>query len=235
MIKVVFVDIDNTLLSFDGYVRETMKKGFSEFGLPKFEGWMYDAFQKVNHGLWRKIEQGIITFAELSRDRWNMAFKAMGIDFDGPVFEKYFRANLRNSAVPMPGAKDMLEYLSAKYVLSAASNGPFEQQTNRLKVGDMYEHFSFFFISEQVGAQKPSREYFDYCFEKLRSSGAKELEDIQPEETMIIGDSLTSDIAGGREYGMKTCLYLGAHPDEKPDEDVADHIIYDLAEIKGIL
>ena len=59
MIKVVFVDIDNTLLSFDGYVRETMKKGFSEFGLPKFEGWMYDAFQKVNHGLWRKIEQGL--------------------------------------------------------------------------------------------------------------------------------------------------------------------------------
>ena len=62
-------------------------------------------------------------------------FAALGIDFDGPVFEKYFRAAIHESAIPVPGAHELLEALRGRYLLAAASNGPYEQQLHRLTGG----------------------------------------------------------------------------------------------------
>lgn len=89
-LKAVFVDIDNTLLSFDEYVRQTMKSGFEHFGLKPYEPYMYDVFEKENNALWQKIEQGTLTFPELQKVRWNLVFEKLEISFDGPMFEKYF-------------------------------------------------------------------------------------------------------------------------------------------------
>ncbi|MCR5652898.1 MAG: HAD family hydrolase, partial [Ruminococcus sp.] len=124
MIKVVFIDVDNTILSFDEYVKFIMKKGFSEYGLRDYEEWMYDEFVGINLKLWRQIEKKELTFEKLGRARWNMVFEKLGINFDGIVFEQYFRDNLHDSAIPVDGAYDMLGYLSEKYILCAASNGP---------------------------------------------------------------------------------------------------------------
>ncbi len=205
MIKAVFIDVDNTLLSFTGYVKQAMKEGFARYGLRPYEESMYGTFEMINNGLWEQIEQGTLTFEELMKIRWNRIFDALGISFDGPVFEQFFREALYDSAIPEPGAFDLLDYLKGRYVLCAASNGPYEQQIHRLKIAGMYEHFAHCFISEKVGAQKPGKAFFDHCFHILREN---DLPGLHPEETMIIGDSMTSDIAGGTAYGMHTCLYL---------------------------
>lgn len=231
MIKVVFVDIDNTLLSFSGYVKQTMKDGFAYFGLPSYEPWMYDTFNEINNGLWKALERGELTFEELIAIRWNKVFESLQFEFDGIVFEDYFRKQLSNSAILEAGAVELLEYLSEKYVLCVASNGPYEQQVKRLKIGNIYDYFSHYFVSERVGAQKPSKEFFDYCFKELREQG---LENISPEETMMIGDSLTADIAGGKQYGMATCLYLCGKGSVE-GSDAADYVVKELTEIKSIL
>ena len=124
MIKVIFIDIDNTLLSFDEYVKQAMREGFEKFGLGEYRGEMFGVFLGINAKLWRAIEKKEITFEELGQIRWNMVFEKLGIDFDGVVFEDYFRARLRESAIPVDGAYEMLDYLSSKYTLCAASNGP---------------------------------------------------------------------------------------------------------------
>ena len=234
MIKAVFIDIDNTLLSFTGYVKQAMREGFAELSLAEYDESMYQTFKGINDGLWEKIERGELTLEGLKKIRWNMVFEALGIDYDGVEFEKYFRAKLFSSAIHEPNAMELLEYLAPRYTLCAASNGPYEQQVNRLKVGGMLEFFSHLFISSEIGAQKPSKEFFATAFARLRESGF----DIRPEEAIIIGDSMTSDMAGGTAYGMKTCLY-------RPNPDVSggkaascegvDFVITDLAEIKGIL
>lgn len=231
MIKVIFLDIDNTLLSFSGYVKETMRKGFAEYGLKPYNDSMYGVFERINNYLWSRIEQGTLTFAELMKVRWNMIFDALGIRFDGELFEAYFGESLFSSAVPEDGAAEMLAYLSKEYTLCAASNGPYEQQLNRLRVGGMFDYFTHFFISEKIGAPKPGREFFDACFRTLRESGYPAL---MPGETMIIGDSISSDIAGGKAYGIRTCLY---HPADRPaiDTEDADFVISGLHEIKLIL
>ena len=231
MIKVVFLDIDNTLLSFSGYVKDTMRKGFSQFNLCTYTDDMFDVFERVNNGLWRQIERGELTFEQLEKVRWNKVFAELSINFDGVAFEKYFRASLFDNAIPEPYANEILDYLSQKYVLCAASNGPYEQQLNRLRVGRMYDCFTHFFISSQVGAQKPAPEFFDYCFNALRASG---MPDITPQQTIIIGDSMTSDMAGGRQYGMHTCLYR-KDASQRTAPDGVDYVVSHLAEIEKIL
>lgn len=232
LIKVALIDIDNTLLSFSGYVKEAMRDGFSFFGLKPYTEDMFPIFERVNNSLWRQIEQGTLTFEELIRCRWNRIFKELEIDFDGREFEKYFRKELFYSAVPEDGAVDLLEYLSPKYTLCVASNGPYEQQINRLKIGKMHDYFTHFFVSSQIGAQKPSRQFFDHCFSVLRET---DFPGLLPEEVIIIGDSISSDISGGLEYGMRTCLYQKGDRGPSPVPSGADYVVCSLAEIKNIL
>ena len=99
--RLALIDIDNTLLDFDEYVRQTMQSGFAHFGLRPYEPFMDDVFERENNELWRALERGELTFAELKRVRWNSIFEALGIEFDGSVFEEYFRAALHESAIPV--------------------------------------------------------------------------------------------------------------------------------------
>ena len=114
-----------------------------------------------------------------------------------------FRSYLHNSAVPVSGALETLEALAGKYIFCAASNGPYEQQLNRLGRGGMRKYFTHCFVSEKVGVEKPSLRFFEKCMEELPG--------IEPEECLMIGDSLTADIAGGHAAGLKTCWY---HPED---------------------
>ena len=231
MIKVVFIDIDNTLLSFSEFVIETMKSGFEKFGLKPYEEDMFFAFERTNNQLWSRLEKGELTQAQIEAVRWNIVFEELGIDFDGLTFEKYFKEQMFISAILEPGAMEFLAYLSDKYILCAASNGPHVQQLNRLEIGKMYDFFKHFFISEKVGAEKPSRAFFEYAFKEFEEAG---MADLKPEETMIIGDSCTSDMAGGKGYGMQTCYYTrGRKIAEKPAN--ADYVIENLVDIRKIL
>lgn len=234
MIKAVFLDIDNTLLSFSGYVKEAMWAGFAQFGLKPYTEAMFPVFERINNTLWRGIEQGSLSYEELLKIRWNLIFKELDIAFDGSVFEDYFKEQLFYSAVPEPGAQELLDYLSRRYLLCAASNGPYAQQINRLRLGKMYGCFSHFFISSRLGAQKPSRAFFDCCFKELR---AAELPGLLPEETIIIGDSVSSDISGGLGYGMHTCLYRkNPAPGTQAEEGIrAEYVVASLGEIERIL
>lgn len=90
MIKAILLDIDNTLLDFDAYVKDSMKSGFKKFGLGTYKDSDYNTFTVINNGLWHEIEEGTLTFEELKKIRWNKVFDALGISFDGVLFEKYF-------------------------------------------------------------------------------------------------------------------------------------------------
>lgn len=231
LFRVVLIDIDDTLLSFSGYVKEAMREGFSLFGLKPYTDAMYPVFERINNSLWKRIEQGTLTFEELTKCRWDLVFRALEIDFEGSIFEDYFRRKLFYSAVPEEGAVDLLDYLSRRYTLCAASNGPYEQQMNRLQIGKMRGYFAHCFISSRIGAQKPSREFFDRCFSVLRETGYPAL---APGEVMLIGDSVSSDISGGRDYGMRTCLYQKEITPENSNSG-ADYVVHSLVEIQDIL
>ena len=229
-IKAILIDVDNTLLDFDECVKAALRDGFAHFGLPPYREEMFPIFTRINNKLWHQIELGELTREELMKIRFDQVFEALGIDFDGVTFEDYFRQYLFDSAIHVDGALDLLQYLAGKYTVCAASNGPYQQQIHRLKNGGMYPYMAHCFISEQVGAEKPSAAFFDRCFETMR----RDQPDLQPAEVLMIGDSLTADMAGGIAYGMPTCWY-SRDGKTVPDDMAVDHVVKTLNEIKNIV
>lgn len=227
MLKVIFFDIDDTLLSFSGYVRDALQKGFAEFSIMPYDEHVYATFEQINSGLWHKLEDGKITFEALKARRFNDVFAALGANFDGPAFEAYFRGALHESAIEMPDAMDVLRALHGQYILCTASNGPYEQQIHRLTIAGMLPLFSHVFVSEDIGFSKPDKRFFEECLRRINLDRADEIE---PSDCLMVGDSVTSDIGGGLNAGMKTCLY---NPENKPlrGKGQADMEIHALQEL----
>lgn len=230
-IKVLFLDIDNTLLDFDAAAAWAMEQCFQKAGL-EYKSEMFAAFTEENNKIWQRIERKELTMDDLFYVRWQAVLGHLGLEADGVEMEKEFRVLLNLSAVPVEGAEEILTYLKQqKYCLCAASNGPYDQQINRLKKADMLKYFTHCFVSEKIGADKPSQRFFDGCL--------KELPGVRLEECMMIGDSLTADITGGRAYGMSTCWYVPSVEKYREEKEKsgkpADHIIHDLLELKKIL
>lgn len=214
MIKAVLIDIDNTLLDFEAYVEQSLKDGMAKFSIAEYEPYMLDVFHTENNKLWKRIEEGTITLEELRRIRFNNVFSALGFDFDGTIFETYFRQCLNESAILVEGAEELLDYLSKNYIVCSASNGPYKQQIHRLEVAGLSKYFTHHFISENIGFSKPSKEYFDGCLSILK--------DIEPSQCVMIGDSESADITGGKNAGMKTIFFdkKKKNPDTKADKKV---------------
>lgn len=230
-IKAVFLDIDNTLLDFDAGAAWAMELCFKKQGLTYIPE-MFAVFTKENNKIWQKIERKELTMDDLFYVRWQAVLKSLGLEADGVEMEKEFRRLLNLTAVPVAGAEEILIYLNEKeYCLCAASNGPYDQQINRLKKADMLKYFKHCFVSEKMGADKPGRQFFDNCM--------KELPGILPSECMMIGDSMTADIAGGHAYGMSTCWFLSSvekyTAEKKKGGQQADYIIHSLREVMDIL
>ena len=233
-IRAVWIDIDNTLLDFDAYVHDALKEGMNRFGIAEFSEDMLPVFHRENGKLWRQIERGTLTFEELQQIRFNHVFRALGVEGDGVSFEHFFREFLHEYAVPVEGARDMLEALAALpegLVLCTASNGPYEQQIHRMEISGMNHYFRHHFISERLGASKPSRAFFEAGMQEMnRRQLELGLKELKPEEVLMLGDSLTSDMAGGRDFGMQTCWFdrSGAG---LPEEEPPQHRVETLQEV----
>lgn len=225
MYKVIFVDIDNTLLDFNKCAKESMEKAFKDFGLT-FKEELFDIFIDTNNRLWKDLEKELITKEELRNTRWNLIFKKCGIIEDGIKFEIRFEELLAESHQPVDGAMDLLQYLSSKYDVYLVTNGFTKAQTNRISLAGITPYVKEMFVSESIGHSKPSKEFFDYCLSKI--------DNIKKDEIIIIGDSLSADIKGGIAFGIDTCWYNHC-AERKPEDIPINYTVTKLREILDIL
>lgn len=224
-IKAVFLDIDNTLLDFQKSAKKAIDMSFEMHSFPQPEDF-FEIFKRINDVLWKKIELCQMTFDDLVKTRFDIMFKEANVPLDGYEFELSFRKNLFHSAEKVVGAEEMLEFLSEKYLVFAASNGLQKQQENRLEIAGLLPFVNDVFTSERMGASKPNPDFFKGCFDLL--------DGIKPENAIIIGDSLTSDIKGGKDFGISTCWFNYQNEDNHLGVE-PDHTIYSLDEITKIL
>ncbi len=224
MIKAVLCDLDNTILDFHACSKKSMINTFEKFSM-EYKEEMFEVFYKKNKELWEGVERGTLTVPELYKIRWNEIFKLLGIKADGIAFEKVFHKGIEEGFEKIEGAEEFLVFLSERYKIYAASNAPYHQQETRLLKAGILDYFEELFVSGEIGFGKPSKEFFDYCLNALK---------LNPEEIIIIGDSLLADIKGGASAGMKTCWF---NPQKKPliEGIYPDYVITDLREIKNIL
>lgn len=225
-IKAVLLDVDNTILDFHVCAKEAMRVTFAKWKLP-FAEEMFSVFTVQNDILWEKIERNELTREELYKIRWKGIFEALGIVGIDPVaFDVDFRKNIEESAEPVEGAHALVEYLSSKYILCISSNAAHKRQMKRLTKAGMLPYVRYLFSSEKIGHSKPEKAFFDACLNTLG--------EISPTEVVIIGDSLTADIAGGVGSGMKTIWFNYNHI-PVPTGIAADYVVNALSEIQNIL
>ena len=223
-IKAVLIDIDDTLLDFNACANVALKACFTELGLDYKESY-FGVFLQVNESLWAMIESGAITRKQHRELRFKLILEKLNVNYDSAVCEELFRHKLYNVAYKVDGAIELLEYLSKKYVIYAASNA-YVQQLERIKIAGIDKYFKMVFLSEQLGATKPNKEFFDGCFKNMNG--------ITADQTVMIGDSLVADIKGAYDCGLKTIWY---NPKKKQNlRDIyADFSVSSLLEIKKIL
>ena len=199
----ILLDVDDTLLDFDACSRQAVRHACKVTGIP-WSPRLFDTFQDMNAGFWQQIETGHLTLKELWKIRWNRIFERLGIQGNGPAFEQAFHQALDVTHEPVKGAAKLLEQLTAQgYSLYAASNGRQKQQETRLELAGLSCSLKGVFTSEAAGVNKPDRAFFDYVMKQLQ----RQHPDIKPEQVLMIGDSLTADIQGAREYGMQALWF----------------------------
>lgn len=225
-VKAILLDVDNTILDFHQCAKAAMQATFSDGGLVYAEE-MFPVFLEVNDYLWGEIEKETLSREELYKIRWKLIFERIGIEGTDPVeFDDTFRKYIGGFAFPIEGAYELLDYLSKKYILCIASNASRKRQLNRLTMANMLIYVKHVFTSEEIGHPKPEKAFFDACLSELKG--------IKAEETVVIGDSLTADIAGGVTAGMKTIWYNPFNA-PAPADFAGDYIVYSLHEIQNIL
>ena len=224
-ITTVLMDVDDTLLDFKECARQNVRNCFKKNGL-EYSDDIFEFFLNRNIILWKRIEDGLLTVDELHRTRWAGIFHDLGIEADGPAFELDFIAGLRDTSVPVAGSREAMKYLHSKYKVYVVSNASNLQQSTRLGKAGLMQYVDGIFGSLDIGYNKPSREYFDYCFGQLGGT--------RPDQTVIVGDSLNADISGGQAYGLHT-IWFNIRGVEASAQITPDHTIHSLSEIPSVL
>lgn len=225
MKKIVLLDLDNTLIDFNECARHSIMNIFDELGFT-YTKKVFETFICENVKIWKRLEKGEITKAYLRANRWNIILGKLGIDYDGTIIEEKFENGVAQGAYAVEGAYELLDYLNPKYELYIVSNGFRFVQESRLKIGDFRKYFKDIFLSEDIGVQKPAKEFFDYCFEKL--------EQPKKEDVILIGDSLSADIIGGLNYKID-CIWFNKNGDDLPENIKPTYIVKQLKDIEKIL
>jgi 2-haloacid dehalogenase len=195
---IVLLDLDDTILDFHKAEAIAISKTFTKLGIEPTDE-LIARYSTINAAQWKRLEKGEINREQVQVGRFEILFKELGIERSSKEAKGIYEGLLSQGHYFIPGAEQLLEDLKGKYRLFICSNGNAVVQEGRLNSSGIKPYFEKIFISEDIGFDKPSTEYFEHCFEKIH--------DFDRTRTIIIGDSLSSDIQGGINAGIKTCWF----------------------------
>lgn len=225
MIEFLLLDLDDTILDFHMQESVAIRKTLSGAGVePTDENCAL--YSKINLRYWKMLELGEVTREELIWQRFAELFETLGVTADPKATAEKYMDYLSEGHYFLPGAEEAVKALSKKYKLYMASNGTGRVQESRIASAGLAPYFEEIFISQIIGANKPDKAYFDGCFAKIPN--------FDPKKAMIVGDSLSSDIRGGKNAGIYTCWVNPRGKTAKP-EDQPDYEIKSIAKLEELL
>lgn len=191
-------DLDHTLFDSDASEAAAFAITMRAAGVAE-PSTVLDAYRRINGALWAGVEAGTVRPIEVRTRRFAQLFTEADIAADVDEMADLFVRSLGAHGDLYPGAREVLEDLSGKARLALVTNGLSDVQRSRitrLGIGDLFETVV---VSSEVGVTKPRPEIFQIAFDQLGNP--------PKESAVMIGDSLTSDIAGGVAFGIATCWY----------------------------
>lgn len=226
MIKVILWDIDGTLLDFKKSESFAIKKCFKELGICEdTTDEMVARYSAINHRMWNELAEGKRTKREVLNGRFEEYFKTEGIDYtDYEKLNSLYQVYLGEYFFFFDDGKETLLKLKENYKQYAVTNGTAVAQHKKLALSGLDKIFDGVFISDEVGVDKPHKEFFDKVFETIG--------DYKKDEIVIIGDSVLNDMQGGTNAGIHTILFDPNKNAIIPKTIRADRIISKLSEVE---
>ncbi len=220
----VLLDLDDTILDFRATEHRSISRLLETLGVTPTEEIIH-RYHVINLEHWKRLERGEITREQIS-NRFDTLFAELGMSVSTQECEMLYRKFLSEGDEVLPGALEAMDILRKKYRLFAASNGTASVQDGRLRRTGVGEYFEKIFISEEIGVNKPSPEFFARAFAQI--------EGFDPRKAMMVGDSQSSDILGGNNAGILTCWVNPRHYPRR--EGIrADYEIESIRELPALL
>lgn len=217
-------DLDQTLLDFDRSMDYAIRAVFRQYDL-----YMDDAVVKqydaINRDHWNRLERGEISKEEVKVGRFRVLLEKLGIRHVNPEeIAASYQIELGSVYYYIDGAKELVTNLRRKgYRQYVVTNGVNTTQSNKMKLSGLNLIMDGVFVSELMGCPKPMQGFFDACFATL-PEGTKE-------HSILVGDSLTSDMQGANNAGIAACWF---NPDGKK-KDIDVRIDYEIRKLDELL
>ena len=218
-------DADDTLLDFGKSEKEAVRDCLIARGFDSSNG-IIARYSEINQLHWKMLERGEISRERLYVERFAAFCREMCFDCDAQKFSDDYLTALSTKSYLIDGALEMCEKLSRHFRMYVVTNGNAGVQHGRFDPSPVAKYFKRSFISEEMGFAKPRVEFFDKVF--------AEIPDFSRENTLIIGDSLTSDIQGGINAGLDTCWYNPKHADVPEGMNIT-YIAYNYDDMISLL
>ncbi|HSO24277.1 MAG TPA: YjjG family noncanonical pyrimidine nucleotidase [Chondromyces sp.] len=218
----VLLDADGTLFDYDHSEAVTLAGTFAECGLP-FEAGHVETYRRINGRLWLELERGTTTQERIRSERFASLFEVTGVDADPAAFSARYLANLARRTELIDGAAEVAARLAARARLLIVTNGLAEVQRPRLAASAVGPYIAGIVISEEVGSAKPDGGIFRAAFEAMGGPPKRDV--------LMVGDSPTSDIAGGRDFGIDTCWFNPARAPRPADVEPT----FEIARLEELL
>lgn len=194
----VLFDADETLFDFSACERGAICEALLHSGIDATDV-VIAAYSEINDSLWKMLERGEIEREKLFYYRFELLAERFGFTLDARATAEIYLLSLSRKSYLIDGAKELISSLDGKVRKYIVTNGFERVQRPRYEASELYLKFDGIFISETMGANKPDLAFFERV--------AENIEDFDKSKTLIVGDSLSSDILGGINFGIDTCWY----------------------------
>ena len=219
-------DADDTLFDFPRASSRAFAAMCARQELPAGEE-VYQLYHAINAELWDAFDRGEIAKEHLVRERFVRLLAALGLDRDPERCNADYLSALGRTVYPLPHAEEVCRTLAERgHRMYLITNAVASVQRSRLRGSVFAELFLDAFISEEAGAAKPQRAYYDYV--RARVPG------LTAENCLAIGDSLATDIRGANNAGLPCCWFDPAGRPRPADLRI-DYQISDLRELLEIV
>lgn len=199
----LFFDLDNTIWDFNSNSYDALYVALDKLQLLGLIGSYDDYFKiysEVNERLWDLYRQGLMTKKVLSVQRFEESFEKNGtpLKIGGAIVNATYLTEMPLQTKLVDGARKVLDYLHGRYDVAIITNGFKEVQYDKILKSELSKYFRKIFISEEIGAQKPKREIFEYAIKSMNAP---------KNSSLMIGDSWDADIVGAMNYGIDQIYY----------------------------
>ena len=195
----LLMDADDTIFDFPKCEYNALKETIAKNGLT-FTDETHQIFSQINNSLWKKFEINKITRSELKIQRFRQLVETCFGDFQNPdVLADTYITELSKQPVLIDGAFEALQKITRKFDVYIITNGLSRVQRGRFSRSPVTPLVKDIFISDEMGVNKPNKEYFDKVLSVIPQKDTSKI--------LVVGDSLTSDMQGGKNAGLMTCIY----------------------------